>query len=307
MREFWSAPLVMVVAAVVAGVTWLLIAMPGRVAVSPRTRIAWIVSLAAGIYAGCALLNQWPRWPPREDRERLLTVLLPLASVVDAALLRVTARTARPWLAWILRLAMAASITPILLFRTSYLADLAGPGSAEWSMLEAALRLSAIAAIVALVWALLAKWQVRTTDATLAAVLAITTFAAGATVLLSGYLYGGLIGLAWGGALAGTAAAPLWSGKPEQSGQFMAVAMLGLGGVLVMGGYLGALPLPSALVILIAPLAVWIAELPVLPQLSPRLRFTLQLILVSLPLIVIMLVAAVNFLNSVSLDDLVPS
>lgn len=300
MSQLASVGLASLVAGAVAAIVWLIIATPWRATASRRMQLAWIVGLAVGVYAGCAMLRQWPQWPPGEDRQRLLTILLPLAVAIDAALFAIK----RPWIAGVLRLAMAASISPALLYRTSYLADLAGPGSAEWSTSVAALHLLSTAAIVVLVWTSLAKWQSRTTDTALAAVLAITAVAAGVTVVLSGYLLGGLVGVIWASALTSIAVASVAFDRPQAHGQFLAVAMLGIGGVLVMGRYFGALALPQALAIAFAPTMVWLGEIPRLQRLPARLRLTLQASIVSLPLLIVVMNAALKFFSSVSMDDL---
>src|SRR4051812_10460355 len=110
-------------AAIAAGTTFLLISWPVRTPPAWRLGSAWIFGIAAGIYAGCAVLDQWPRWPAFEDRDRFLVVLLPLTILVELVATSVPSRT----LAWLLRTALAAATAPILLYNSVYLADLNVP------------------------------------------------------------------------------------------------------------------------------------------------------------------------------------
>ena len=84
-------------AAIVGGLTLLAIARPAN---PPPWRIAagWVGGLGAGIYCGCARLGDWPRWPPLEDRDRLLVILLPLALAVEFAAMLMQNRR---WPAWL--------------------------------------------------------------------------------------------------------------------------------------------------------------------------------------------------------------
>ncbi len=116
-----------------------------------QTRIAVGGALGVGIgfVAGARALGQWPHWPPIEDRDRFLTLLLPAAILVEclASLPRV-----RPWLAWGMRLVLSAVSAPILLYGTTYLAELTGPGSREWSDRQMATWLTGMAAALTILW-----------------------------------------------------------------------------------------------------------------------------------------------------------
>src|SRR6516225_9134196 len=189
--------------AVTAAVILLLLAWPWRAPHPVRLRLGWVLGLGAGLYAGCAVLDQWPHWPAVEDRHRLLTILIPLTLAVEA----VTAFVPGP--RWLLRVGLAGAAAPILLHNSVYLADLAGPDSREWSPGHAALILAALAAALLVVWVLLALLQARAAERAAAPALVLACLAASLTVMLSGYLTGGLLGLPLAGALAGAALASL--------------------------------------------------------------------------------------------------
>src|SRR5206468_2952004 len=92
----------LLLAAMVAGLALLAIARPAN---PPPWRVAagWIAGLGGGIYCGCGLLGECPRWPPLEDRDRFLVILLPLALAVEFA---ATLLPNRRWIAWTLRIAI---------------------------------------------------------------------------------------------------------------------------------------------------------------------------------------------------------
>src|SRR5262245_35832439 len=249
-----------------------------------RPRLGAVLGTGAGFLAGCLFLGLGPRWPALEDRDRFLVVLLPLVLLVEA----VAAPAAVPrWLAWLLRLAVAAAAAPILLYQTSYLADLAGPGTAEWSPGQARLVLSSLAAVLAVTWGVLAllPWRVpgpRTTGA-----LALACGTAGVCVMLSGYMMGGQLGFPLAGALAGVATLWLCLPATRQTAPPVGVGLVGLFAILVLGRFIGALTTMTALYLLAAPLLSWAAEGPGLGRLGPRTRDAVALLLVALPLLVV--------------------
>src|SRR6478752_3895357 len=59
-----------------------------------------IAGAGLGYAAGCAWLGVKPHWPPREDQDRLLLILIPAAAAVE-----LTAAAAGRW-AWLPRLAV---------------------------------------------------------------------------------------------------------------------------------------------------------------------------------------------------------
>jgi hypothetical protein len=97
------------ISAVVAGAILLLFGWPWRAPNRVRGRIGGVLGVGAGISAGCWWLGVSPNWPPREDQDRLLFVLLPALIVVETAV----ALVARPrWLAWLLRLVVGGPPPP---------------------------------------------------------------------------------------------------------------------------------------------------------------------------------------------------
>jgi hypothetical protein len=254
-----------------------------------RLKIGWVLGLGAGIYAGCAVLGVVPRWPIPEDRDRFLVVLLPLTLAVE---MTATAAKRPRWLAPSLRLTLAGAAAPILLYNSVYLVDLSGPHSAEWPPPLAAIILLGLAAALAALWELLALLQSRAVDRPASAALALTTLAAGVTVMLSGYYQGGLMAMPLAGAGAGVTLASL--AQPNTS-RPPGVGVIGLFTVLMIGRFFGDLPTDLALCLLLAPLLAWVPEGPGLRRLRPSLRGALRLALVVVPLILVVAKALARF------------
>ena len=166
----------------------------------------WVLGLGVGFFLGCWCLGIRPAWPLQQDQDRLLALVLPAVMAIE--LLAVFPLVPR-WLVWTLRVTVAAATARVLLHGTSYLADLAGPGTREWSLAQTWLVLGGLAALLATVWALLAMLARRIHGLSPAVCLVVASAGAAITVMLSGYATGGQIGLPLASALAGVTAAAL--------------------------------------------------------------------------------------------------
>ncbi len=265
-----------------AAVPLLLAAWPWRKSHPLRLRLGWVLGLGAGTYAGCGVLGQWPRWPAPEDRDRFLVILLPLTLAVEIA---AAVGGGRRWLTWLLRLSLAGAAAPILLYNSVYLADLTGPHSAEWSPTQSVLILLGLAATLAAVWALLSLLQVRTSGRSAAPALVLSSLAAAATVMLSGYYQGGLLGLPLAGAVTGATLASFAAPAQPNTNGCIGVGVIGLFSVLLIGRFFGSLPTVSALCLLLAPLLAWVSEAPGVRKLGPILRAAARVVVVAVPLV----------------------
>src|SRR5438552_18637333 len=116
--------------AAVAAVVVLLFGLPWRSPNPTRRALGEVLGVAAALYLGGWLLELNLRWPPRTAEGRYLLVLLPAVVVVEivGAIPKVS-----HWVTWVLRLAIAAGAARLLLHNSSYLVDLSGTGSPEWS------------------------------------------------------------------------------------------------------------------------------------------------------------------------------
>ena len=132
-----------VVAGALAGVLILIGSWPWRTPRPIRSRIAAVLGVGAGWFVGCWRLGLRPDWPPREDLDRLLVVLLPALVCVE---LVAAALPQRRWIVWLLRGLVACGVTPVLLHQSIYLAELGGPGSRAWTTQQTWLILGGLAA-----------------------------------------------------------------------------------------------------------------------------------------------------------------
>src|SRR5690348_10330125 len=82
-----------------------------------RANRAAVFALTGGVVAGCWVLQISPHWPPTSGLDRLLTIVLPAAALVEL----VGFNRTRPWLHGLLRLLLAASAGRILLHDSVYL------------------------------------------------------------------------------------------------------------------------------------------------------------------------------------------
>lgn len=282
----------LLVAAIVAGLALLVIARPASP--SPwRVATGWVAGLGAGIYGGCGWLGELPRWPPLEDRDRFLVILLPLALAVEGAAMLIKPR----WPIWIARIAVAAAAAPILLYNSSYIADLDGdgPGSAEWNRAETALVLSLSAVMLAGVWGLLGRLKARDSDRALSPVLVFTALASGVTVMLCGYFRGGRLALPIAGAIAGVTLASYAFPKQQVENPCLGIGIIGIFTIRFIGRFYGSLPTSLAIGLLLAPLLAWTAELPWFRKLPPAARATIGIAAVLAALALIVTYAQLRF------------
>lgn len=264
--------------------------------VRPRDGAHWSWAIGAGVVAASGATDQWPHWPPLEDRARFLTLLVPLVLAVET--LAATVRSQR-W-AWLLRVALAASVAPILLHNSVYLAVLEGRESAEWSPLKATMILCGLAALLVVLWAVLSALEARSSTQTVYSVLILDAYATAVTVMLSGYFKDGLLGLGLSGAMTGAAAAA-YIGAPQPPGVgSLGMGMIGIFAVVVMGLFFGNLSPALAACLLLAPLFAWMVELPRLRTFAPRWRGILRLAWVGIPLIVALTIAERQFVAAFS-------
>jgi hypothetical protein len=268
---------VMGIAAVIAAACVLLCGWPWRSPRPGRTAAGWVLGVAAAVYTGCILFDVRLRWPPLEALQRFLILLLPATVLVE--LLGAAPRLPRR-LIGLMRLLLAAAAPWVLLYGSKYLVDpspeqagrtlgLAGgwvlgsddsPSAVDLRKLfDALLALSSCALV--LVWSLLATLHRRTGTRALPLALAGTCLGAGATIMYSGDLSDGQIGLPLGAALAGAALASLLLRAEDGPRGSLGIALISLFSLLVIGHFFGQLTIGHALLLLFAPVLCWVPVL----------------------------------------------
>jgi hypothetical protein len=263
-------------AAATAAVVLLLFGWPWRAPRVARVAAGWAVGVGLGIAVGLRVLKVPLHWPPAEDQDRFLLLVMPAAFGVE--LLAAVPRVSH-WVVLALRRAVAAGAALVLLHGSTYLA---GPASAEsWPPAQRALILGGMAAALAAVWGLLARLHSRAPGRSLPAALALTCAAAGVTVMLSGYLSGGQVVLPLAAGLAGAAAAAVVLSGPFGTAGWLGPGVVGLFSVLVVGCFFANLTTAHALVLFTAPLLAWLPELPGVCRLRLSLRGVARVVLIA--------------------------
>lgn len=251
-----------------------------------------IVGAGLGYAAGCAWLGVRPHWPPREDQDRWLLILLPAALVVE-----LLATALGKW-AWILRAALAASAGWILLHGTVYLADLAGPGSREWTPRQAAGILSILAAALFVVSLLLRSLARQTPGRAVPLAMAVACSGAAVAIMLSGYMSGGLLGLPLAAAVGGAWLAALLTATSGEDAGLVSLATVGLFALLVIGRFFGELTTGHAIALFLAPLAGWLTALRFVRRLPAWVLGAGQVLLTAIPVVIVLFLAQQNFVKS---------
>jgi hypothetical protein len=281
-------------AALVAAMVLAVFALPWRCPRQRRVACGWVIAVAGGLGLGIGLLGIWPHWPPLEDLGRFLYLVLPATVIVE---LYATAVGQRWWLTWPARLLIAAGAARVLLHNSIYLADLAGPGSAEWSTGQASVILAFLGAILAAVWIGLSLLTRAAPGRSVPFTLAMACAGAGMAIMLSKSLIGGQPGVALAGSLTGATLIALFLPLPRDMAAAVGVGTVGLFAILVGGRYFAGLTDAHALTLLLAPLLGWLPELPYLRKLGPRWRGLLRIVLVAIALIVVVLQAQAKFIE----------
>ena len=270
-------------AAVVAAAVALVCTWPWRRASPTRVAIGTALAIGVAFILGSGFHGRWPRWSRAEAEDRLVLLLLPAVVGVEiVAAIRIMPR----WLAWFLRLVVAASAAPVLLYNSEYLTDLAGAGTRKWDEHETIHWLGGMALAIIVVWLLLGLLNRRAPSRSLPLALAVVCAGAAPTIMVSGFVTGGPLLVPLAGALVGTAAAScLWT---LSRGDFAAVGLglMLLYALLVMGRFFGELSTVHAALILFAPVLMWLPEFLPARKLLPWARPLLRLAVVIAPVAV---------------------
>jgi len=288
--------------AIVSAIIVLTMAGVRRPASSTRLHVTAAVAMGIGLVAGYYVLALGLAWPPANGLDRLLTLVLPLALVIE--LVAAFPRTPR-WLAWGLRLSLAAVTPRIILHGSVYL----GASNDEWMLTLAG---APCAAVLASVWGLLAWLAHRRPGVSTPMAKGMATPSAGLTIMMAGYIKGGAASLPLTTALVVTCLGlglvtrnirqPDSSHPATQESRpanfapaILGIGVVGLFGLLFIGRFFGRISNGDAVTILLAPLLCWVTEIRFLRERRPWLVGTLRLILVAIPLTLVLARAKRDF------------
>lgn len=278
-------------AAIVSAV--FVLAMAGRQRVPNATWVnaACALGISLGLACGYAVLGwQW-NWPPANGLDRFLTIVMPATLGVE--LLVGLSRGGSGRAGWFLRCSLAAVIPRILLHDSVYLN--------EWSVWQtAAILVVCSGGLIAHGWLLLTLSQ-RWHGASIPVALALAIPCAGLTVMMAGYLQGGVAAFPLAATIFATAlgsglvtqraGAPISFSPPV----ITIVGVVGLFGLVLIGFFFGRLSTGTALTLLFAPLLCWVTELPRLSYRNSWALWSFRLVLVAIPLVVLLALAKRDF------------
>jgi hypothetical protein len=263
---------------------------------APRPRLAsagCLLGAALALYVDCWLSGCRPHWPPLEESDRLLLLLMP--ALIGVELLAVFVR--HSILIWPLRLLIAAAAARTLLHDTDYLADLSGPGTRKWPPIQTAWILGGLSAALAVVWGSLLLLARRSSGQPLALAVALACAGATLTTMLSGQLSAAAFGFPLTAAVTGAAVASMiLSGRADLRG-LLGLGVVGLFALLVIGHFFAQLSTEHAILLFFAPLLCWLPELPYARRAGPRLRGCGRLVLTAVPVTLALLLARQQFVR----------
>jgi len=250
------------------GAAAILLLLGGALWRRPRPGLSSAVAalaVGAGLVLGWRVFGLWPHWPPHEDLDRFVCLLMPTAILIE--LIAAIPRLPR----WLLRLSVAVGAGP-------------GPDSPGWQLREKIAIFAGLALALAGNWAALNTLARRTSDQAVSYLLILCCAATAIVLMMSGYATGGPLGLPLAGALAGILLTSLVLPRRLNVTGAIGVGIVGLFGLIVIGYYFNELTAAHSLALFFAPLLGWLPELPGVRRINPRIRAVASVLLVTLPL-----------------------
>lgn len=270
-----------------------------------------VIAVVAGLATGFRVLQFDWVWPPVNAINRFLTLVLPVAVIVEliAGLASVpnfseARRLKGPgllsMLPMVLRVVLFASVGRVLLHNSVYLSM--SPGvEGMWSSRQFYLFLTGSTLLLASTWWLLTSLARRSGPGSVVASLSLSLMTAGISIMLAGYIKGGVAALPFAASLIGVLAIfPFFRQDERVAHGRNAQGMIGLGlmalfSLLWIGCFFGQLPVVDSVVIFVAPVLCWGSELPLFRRMNSRRKVLLRLAVVATPLMVQLFLAKGKF------------
>ena len=270
-----------------------------------------VLVVVAGLFAGYRVLQfEWV-WPPANSINRFLTIVLPAAGIVElmSGLAPVPAYSeARrlkdagllSFFVLILRIGFFASIGRILLHNSVYL-GVSSNISGTWSGGQMFILLTASAVLLTATWGVLTSLAKRDGPGSVVTSLSFSIMTAGISIMLAGYIKGGVAAFPFAASLMGVVAISQFvrpkersdDGRPMQGA--IGLAVTAQFSLLWIGYFFGQLPAIDAVVVFLAPTLCWVSELSFFRRMNSRRRVLLRLVCVAIPLLIQLLIAKRTF------------
>ncbi len=257
-------------------------------------RLASVLAIAIGLAVGYWVLALNLAWPPRNGLDRLLLIVLPAGLVVET----IAAFSCVPGkMAWGLRAGISLAVPRVLLHDSVYLSR-TEHNLALWQLITA---LVVGGILLAGVWSLMLWHSKRLPGTSIPISLCLAIQSAGIAIMLGGYIKGGAAAIPLAATIIGvsvaSAIASRWfhESKFVNSSAAIGIGVVGLYGLVFIGRFFGRLSTEGTLVMLLAPLLCWVAELPIVRQRKPWIVESLRIAVVSIPLVIVLVLAKHDF------------
>ncbi|MDG2381590.1 MAG: hypothetical protein P8N76_07940 [Pirellulaceae bacterium] len=285
----------MIAASIVSAITMLTMVKLRRSASQTWLNSAAVLAIGLGLTVGYSVLAFRWIWPPANGLDRFLTLVIPAVLAIE---LIAGFQQIPTWTAWVLRIILAGTIPRILLHGSVYL-NSEMTDSAAWQLGTV---LALCVALAVGLWWLLSWLSVRSPSISISMTVSLATQGAGLAIMLSGYIKGGAAAFPLvATVITTTIMAQLLTWHIREPTRLVSpTASLGIGlvslcSLLLIGCFFGRLSTSSALVILLAPLLCWMTEFSPLRQLNPWLAGSIQIALVTIPLLGVLAVEKHQF------------
>jgi hypothetical protein len=250
--------------------------------------IASISGIGFGLAVGYKILALNLVWPPTNGLDRLLLLIVPITIGIE---LLAGFPYIPQWIAWLMRICLAAAAPRILLHGSVYLI---GQGS-DRDVWQSSAQLVLCSLFLIGTWRLMALLSVRLPGISIPVALAMTTQCAGLTIMMAGYIKGGAATIPLAAVLVGTTVGTYLMRKATNLRGTIGIGVVGLFGVLFIGRFFGRLSTLCALTLLLAPLLLWTLEIPLFRHRKPWIVGVSRLLLVAIPLAVVLILAKQDF------------
>jgi|GEM_PF-4444536 len=276
------------VAAILVGVA----AWPWRQPKAVRVRAGWIIGICLAGFIGEWALNGFPDSVLANSNVRYAILLMPAAAV--AWLITSLSGKAR-WVGVALIVAVIAGAMPVLLYKSIYISNIAGPDSREWSTAEVIGWMTLVPLVMLIsisgTTTLIHRHHGRIWPWVIGTVLWFT----GLMNAFNGSESIGQLAMSGSGAVLGVAVLAIFLRRSVSESFVAGPAILMLAALVICGRFFGTLATWQAVALLAAPLLGWIAAVPVIKRRRKWVQAVIILFVTLAPLAAATIHSAIRF------------